>query len=192
MQKPENGWNPGTWVLIREYSARAIQWIPTWQGLDGFQNSLDPCALYESSLSIGRVNSDLVTPTYVGLCSGTIPWHRRFPNVFCFHIHSYSTKAFLSKISPPILHATKCRPSGSGCNIPEPAQPNVKPSQHQGDSSSSSQGLSVNRMRGVVTESAFAYGRATADPWPPRWLSMSLEKFRFFVNFSAMVRLSRD
>ena len=23
--------NPGTWVLIWEYSARAIQWIPTWQ-----------------------------------------------------------------------------------------------------------------------------------------------------------------
>ena len=52
-------WNPGTWVLIWQYSARAIQWIPTWQGLDGyiqwipiwqglepvFQKSLGPCAL---------------------------------------------------------------------------------------------------------------------------------------------------
>ena len=27
-------WTPGKWVLIREYSARAIQWIPTWQGWD--------------------------------------------------------------------------------------------------------------------------------------------------------------
>ena len=32
----KNDWNPGTWVLIWEYSARAIQWIPTRQGLDGF------------------------------------------------------------------------------------------------------------------------------------------------------------
>ena len=38
MQKTwKNDWNPGKWVLIREYSARAIQWIPTWQGLDGFK-----------------------------------------------------------------------------------------------------------------------------------------------------------
>ena len=34
---PKNDWNPGTWVLIWEYSARAIQWIPAWQGLDFFQ-----------------------------------------------------------------------------------------------------------------------------------------------------------
>ena len=33
---------PGTLVLIWEYSARAIQWIPTWQGLDDFQKSLHP------------------------------------------------------------------------------------------------------------------------------------------------------
>ena len=25
----KNYWNPGTWVLIWEYSVRAIQWIPT-------------------------------------------------------------------------------------------------------------------------------------------------------------------
>ena len=29
-------WNPGIWVLIWEYSARAIQSIPTSQGLDGY------------------------------------------------------------------------------------------------------------------------------------------------------------
>ena len=51
----KNDWNLGTWVLIWEYSARAIQWIPTWQVLDGFQKLLRPCALDESSLSIGRV-----------------------------------------------------------------------------------------------------------------------------------------
>ena len=51
----ENDWNPGTWVLIWEYSMRAIQWIPTWQGLDDFQKSFSPCPLDESSLSIERV-----------------------------------------------------------------------------------------------------------------------------------------
>ena len=35
----KNDWNLGTWVLIWEYSMRAIQWIPTWLGLDGFQES---------------------------------------------------------------------------------------------------------------------------------------------------------
>ena len=44
-----------TWVLIWEYSTRAIWWIPTQQGLDGFRKSLHPCALDESSLSIERV-----------------------------------------------------------------------------------------------------------------------------------------
>ena len=34
--------NQGTWVLIWGYSSRDIQWIPTWQGLDGFQKSLSP------------------------------------------------------------------------------------------------------------------------------------------------------
>ena len=49
----KNDLNPETWALIWEYSARAIQWISTWQGLDGFQKSLRPCALDESSISIG-------------------------------------------------------------------------------------------------------------------------------------------
>ena len=66
MQKNiKNDWNPGTWVLIWENSTRAIQWIPTWQGLDGFQKPLHPCALDEISLSIGRQNnlfSPLQTP----------------------------------------------------------------------------------------------------------------------------------
>ena len=47
--------NPGSWVLIWEYTARAIQWIPTGQGLDDFQNSLRSCALDETSLSIETI-----------------------------------------------------------------------------------------------------------------------------------------
>ena len=43
------------WLLIWDYSARAIQWIPTWQGLYSFQTFLHSCALGESSFSIGRV-----------------------------------------------------------------------------------------------------------------------------------------
>ena len=52
----KNDWNPGKWVLIWEHTERAIYWIPTWQGLDVFKKSLRPCALDETSLSIGRVN----------------------------------------------------------------------------------------------------------------------------------------
>ena len=61
----KNDWSPCTWVLIWEYSARAIQWIPTltWKGLDGFQKPLGPCALDESRLSIGRVNSNRQEPS---------------------------------------------------------------------------------------------------------------------------------
>ena len=49
-------WNPCTLVLIWEYSARAIQWIPTWQGLDGFQKSLRPCALDKVGLALERLD----------------------------------------------------------------------------------------------------------------------------------------
>ena len=52
----KNHQNPGKWVLIWKYSVRAFQWVPTWQGLDGFQRFLRSCALGECSLSIGRVN----------------------------------------------------------------------------------------------------------------------------------------
>ena len=51
----KNDRNHGKWVLIWENSVRAIYWIPTWQGLDGFQRSSRPCALDESNLSIERV-----------------------------------------------------------------------------------------------------------------------------------------
>ena len=50
MQKNmKNDWNPGKWALIWEYSARAIQWIPTWQGLDDFQKSLRHCDFDKSN-----------------------------------------------------------------------------------------------------------------------------------------------
>ena len=52
-------WNLGIGVLIWGYSARAFQWLPTWQGLDDFQKSLLTCALDESSLSIGRFKQAL-------------------------------------------------------------------------------------------------------------------------------------
>ena len=61
--KPYWKWlKPWHMVLIWEYSARAIQWIPTWEGLDGFQKSLRYYALDESSLSIGRVKSIINYP----------------------------------------------------------------------------------------------------------------------------------
>ena len=34
-KKLKHDLNHGTWVLILEYSARAILWIPAQQGLDG-------------------------------------------------------------------------------------------------------------------------------------------------------------
>ena len=67
-KKLKNDWNPGKWVLIWEYSARALQWIPTWQGLDYFQKSLRPCNLDENNLSIGRVKG--ADPRF--LCRGFI------------------------------------------------------------------------------------------------------------------------
>ena len=47
-----------TETLAHGYSSEcsAFQRIPMRQGLDGFQNDLRPCALDESSPSIGRVN----------------------------------------------------------------------------------------------------------------------------------------
>ena len=51
-KKPENDWNPGKWVLIWEYSTRAIQWIPIWQGLDGFLKSSRPCTLTKVPLAL--------------------------------------------------------------------------------------------------------------------------------------------
>ena len=68
--------NPGKWVLIGEYSVRAIQWIPTLQSYDDFQKSLCPCALDQSSLSIGRVNL---------IVSFAHTWHQHWRHVRPFH-----------------------------------------------------------------------------------------------------------
>ena len=51
----KNDRNPSKWVLIWEYSGRAFQWVPTWQGLDSFQKSLRLSALDKIILSIARV-----------------------------------------------------------------------------------------------------------------------------------------
>ena len=51
-KKLKNDWNPGKWVLIWKYIARAFQWIPTWQGLDDFQICLRHCALGEVALAL--------------------------------------------------------------------------------------------------------------------------------------------
>ena len=68
MQPAWNDWNTGTWVLIWEYYARTIQWIPTQQGLDSVQKSLRICAL-DKSLSIGRDNKLGKIPYEVDLLS---------------------------------------------------------------------------------------------------------------------------
>ena len=39
----KNYWNPGMWVLIWECSARAFQYIPRWQGLDGLKKIASLC-----------------------------------------------------------------------------------------------------------------------------------------------------
>ena len=54
-KKLKKDWNLCIWVLIWEHPVKVIQWIPTWQGLDGYQKMLHPCALDESSLRIGNV-----------------------------------------------------------------------------------------------------------------------------------------
>ena len=55
----DNDQNPGKWVLIWKCSVRAIQWIPTLQGLDAFKKYLCPCAFDKSRLSIRRVNTTM-------------------------------------------------------------------------------------------------------------------------------------
>ena len=56
-----------------ECSAIAFQWILTWQGLDGYQEYLHPCALDESSLSIGRVNWELTPISCKIFCARSWP-----------------------------------------------------------------------------------------------------------------------
>ena len=104
-KKLKNVWNPSIWVLIREYLARAIQWIPTWQGLDGFQRSLHPCALNESGLSNVRVKlrnySAVPAPSYLRemLREYVPPWTLRSPskNLLCepkTNMKTYGDRSF--------------------------------------------------------------------------------------------------
>ena len=55
----KNDRNPGKWVFIGENLARAIRWIPIWQGLNVFQQSCLFCAFDQSSLSIGILGYDI-------------------------------------------------------------------------------------------------------------------------------------
>ena len=67
VQKPEKNYrNRATWVLIWEYSERAFQWIPTYQGIDVFQKYSRPCALVKvaSALEGLRING-LIRQMYV-------------------------------------------------------------------------------------------------------------------------------
>ena len=58
-------WCKNPRVLIWKYSARALQWIPTWQGLNVFQKYLRHCTLDENSpISIGRVKAYYVYALY--------------------------------------------------------------------------------------------------------------------------------
>ena len=99
----KNYWNPIIWVLIWEYSARAIQWIPTWQGLDDFQNLLISSALDESSLSIERVNWSVGMGTVE---NSTV----RFGFRFCFYgsVLSRFPKRFINDISWIRNYAMEC------------------------------------------------------------------------------------
>ena len=72
----KNDWNPGKWVLILEYSSPAIQWIPTWQGLNGFQKSLRSGALDERSLSIERVKCCLKSKFILSLTKESAKYSR--------------------------------------------------------------------------------------------------------------------
>ena len=88
-KKHENDWNPGSWVLISAYSVRAFQWLPTWQGLDGFQKSLHPCALDESNLSTGKVKGKwgYFFFKHFTNCSYTLKFRSCNPVFLQFHIH---------------------------------------------------------------------------------------------------------
>ena len=70
----KNGWNLGTWVLIWEYSARAIHWIERWQGFYVFQISLHPFTLDESIFNMCRYRKALYLPLLVFQSLPSIYW----------------------------------------------------------------------------------------------------------------------
>ena len=64
-------WHIGAHLIV-------LWWLPTWQGLYGFQKSLRLCALGESSLSIGRLNLFWEISLYcwirIKTCTGQAFW----------------------------------------------------------------------------------------------------------------------
>ena len=61
-------WNPGTRVLIWDYSARAIQWIPTWLGFENLCNHVlwTKVALALEGLPLHANCSKKELPRYLG------------------------------------------------------------------------------------------------------------------------------
>ena len=84
MQKHDKWLKPWHMVLMWENSARAIQLIPTWQGLNGFQISLRPCALDKSSLSNGRVKTNPYAYIHLGFAPAM---EKYWPLSFFVYIH---------------------------------------------------------------------------------------------------------
>ena len=86
-----------TWVFIWEHSARAFQWIPSWQCLVGYRKSLHPC-----SHSIGRVKK-LFTEISSGCSKG------------CFWGFGCPKDALLTKTTHPVRRQD--RKAGSDTRI---------------------------------------------------------------------------
>ena len=71
-KKLKNDWNPGTWLLIWGDWLRAFQWIPTRQGLDGFQSLLHSCALKKNILCNLRIKQHPTVVQYSVMASLTL------------------------------------------------------------------------------------------------------------------------
>ena len=110
----KNYLNSGVWVLIWKYSARAFQWIPTWQGSNAFQNSLRPCALDESSLSPRAYSNWSLTSYRFFYSSKTQSSH------LTFNIDLISPNCVISQLSclvipdQPMMASSKMSHLGTG------------------------------------------------------------------------------
>ena len=101
----------GTWVYSSESTQGALQWIPTWQGLHVFQNSLHLRALDKSILSIGGINLYCRTlPIYLEtsgapMKSGATWWVKRIPlclelALFSLHLFPHPLQIFHHQVFP--------------------------------------------------------------------------------------------
>ena len=96
----ENDRNPGTWVIIWKGPGGFIQWIPTWQGLDGFRKPI--CVLLwtkVTSLSIRRVFSNINHYSKAKSFSKNHHLQGRSLNEITIHNESFKQKSlFKSKV----------------------------------------------------------------------------------------------